>query len=136
MKHRLERVNEVLKRELGMAIVRELTFAGALVTVHAVDVSPDLKSARVYISVIGNKAQTKAAMSKLEENHSLIQREVSKRVVLKYMPHFYFHLDDSIARGSRIMDILGKIETPEDEVPEDEAPEDEAEEEGDERNEK
>lgn len=132
MKHRLERVNEVLKRELGTAIVRELTFAGALVTVHAVDVSPDLKNATVYISVIGNKEQTSAAMNKLDDNHSLLQREVSKRVVLKYMPHFHFRLDESIERGSRIMDLLGKIETPEDETPEDEL----TEEEGDERNEK
>ena len=57
MKHRLERVNELLKRELGTAMSRGLTFAGALVTVHAVEVSPDLKNADVYISVIGNGAQ-------------------------------------------------------------------------------
>src|SRR3989442_9917683 len=114
MKHRLERVNELLKRELGVTIVRELTFAGALVTVHAVEVSPDLKHADVYVSVIGNEAQTKAAISKLDGHRSELQREVSKRVVLKYMPHFHFHLDESIERGARIMDILGKIEIPDD----------------------
>lgn len=117
MKHRLERVNEVLKRELGAAMTRELTFAGALVTVHAVEVSPDLKHADVYISVIGNQAQTKAAMSKLEDQRAHLQRDVSKRVVLKFMPHFHFHLDDSIERGARIMDLLGKIEIPEDTEP-------------------
>ena len=120
MKHRLERVNELLKRELGSAMTRELTFAGALVTVHAVEVSPDLKHADAYISVIGNEAQTKAAMSKLEDRRAELQREVSKRVVLKYMPHFHFHLDDSIERGARIMDILGKIEVPDDDAKSDE----------------
>ena len=120
MKHRLERVNELLKRELGTAMSRGLTFAGALVTVHAVEVSPDLKNADVYISVIGNEAQTKAAMSKLDDRRSELQREVSKRIVLKFMPHFHFHLDESIERGSRIMDLLGKIDIPEDtENPED-----------------
>src|SRR6266849_6246858 len=120
MKHRLERVNELLKRELGVAMSRELTFAGALVTVHAVEVSPDLKHAGVYVSVIGNEAQTKAAIAKLEAHRSELQREVSKRVVLKYMPHFHFHLDESIERGARIMDILGNLQVPDDKEKSDE----------------
>ena len=53
MKHRLERVNEVIRRELGDLINREVTFQAALVTVQQVDITPDLKHAHVFISVMG-----------------------------------------------------------------------------------
>ena len=55
MKHRLLRVNELLKRELSALLVREMTFENLLVTVNQVDVTPDLKSAHVYVSVLGSE---------------------------------------------------------------------------------
>ena len=57
MKHRLLRVNELLKRELSTLFVREMTFEDALVTVNQVDVTPDLKSAHVYVSVLGTEGR-------------------------------------------------------------------------------
>ena len=52
MKHRIERVCEVLKRELGQIILRELTFPAPLVTVSGVKITPDLKRAHVYVSAL------------------------------------------------------------------------------------
>ena len=63
MKHRLLRVNELLKRELSSLLVREMTFENLLVTVNQVDVTPDLKSAHVYISVLGSKGRKKCSRS-------------------------------------------------------------------------
>ena len=57
MKHRLLRVNELLKRELSTIITREMTFENVLVTVNQVDVTPDLKSAHVYVSVLGSEGR-------------------------------------------------------------------------------
>jgi ribosome-binding factor A len=111
MKHRLLRVNELLKRELSIAITRDLTFDGALVTVTQVDVTPDLKSAHVFVSVLGAEKPF-AVTEKLEENRVMLQNELSRKVVLKYTPHLRFHLDDSTERGSRIIEILQEIETP------------------------
>ena len=111
MKHRLLRVNELLKRELSTIISREISFEGALVTVNQVDVTPDLKNAHVYISVLGKEAQT-AAMAKLEENRVVLQTALAKSVVLKYTPHLLFHLDDSIERGARVFEILHEIDSP------------------------
>ena len=111
MKHRLLRVNELLKRELSIAITRELTFDGALVTVNQVDVTPDLKSAHVFVSVLGSEKPF-AVTEKLEENRVMLQTELSRKVVLKYTPHLIFHLDNSTERGSRIIEILQEIETP------------------------
>ncbi|HVF72639.1 MAG TPA: 30S ribosome-binding factor RbfA [Chthoniobacterales bacterium] len=112
MKHRLLRVNELLKRELSSIITREVSFDGALVTLNQVDVTPDLKQAHAYISVLGKKDQT-AAMAKLEEHRVILQHALAKSVTLKYTPQLVFHLDDSIERGARVFEILQEIETPE-----------------------
>lgn len=111
MKHRLLRVNELLKRELSSLLVREMTFENLLVTVNQVDVTPDLKSAHVYISVLGSEGR-KEVLPKLEANRAALQADLSKHVVLKYTPHLVFHLDDSIERGARVLEILQEIEPP------------------------
>jgi ribosome-binding factor A len=112
MKHRLERVNELLKRELGDLLSREVTFEAALVTVQQVDITPDLKHAHVFISVIGNEAQTKAAMATLHDRRVHLQRLLSKRVVLKNTAHLHFKLDEAIERGTRVINILEEIDIP------------------------
>src|SRR4029450_920447 len=109
MKHRLLRVNELLKRELSALLVREMTFENLLVTVNQVDVTPDLKSAHVYVSVLGSEGR-KEMLPKLEANRAARQAHVSKHVFLKKTPHLFFHLDDSIERGSRVLEILQEIE--------------------------
>ena len=114
MKHRLERVNELLKRELGDLLNREVSFDAALVTVQQVDITPDLKHAHVFISVIGSEEQAKSAMAKLHERRTHLQHLLSRRVVLKYTPHLHFKLDESIERGTRVINILEQIEIPPD----------------------
>jgi ribosome-binding factor A len=111
MKHRLLRVNELIKRELSVLITRDITFDGTLVTVNQVDVTPDLKSAHVYVSVFGSKDRP-AVMEKLEAHRVVLQTELAKKVVLKYTPHLVFRLDDSIERGARVFELLQQIETP------------------------
>ena len=115
MKHRLERVNELLKRELSELITREIAFDAALVTVQQVDITPDLKHAHVFISVMGTVEQAKAAMAKLHDNRKTLQHTLSKRVILKFTPQLHFKLDDSIERGDRIISLLEQIEIPPDE---------------------
>ncbi|MGH8047045.1 MAG: 30S ribosome-binding factor RbfA [Chthoniobacterales bacterium] len=123
MKYRLERVREVLKRELGVIMVREIRFTSPLVTVSDVDITPDLKQAHVFISAIGNDHQRRDALEQLEQNRVMLQRELAKRVVLKNTPHLNFKLDESIERGSRIITIMDELgltpEKPENESEED-----------------
>jgi ribosome-binding factor A len=111
MKHRQLRVNEVVKRELSGIVAREITFEGALVSINHVEVTPDLKNAHVYVSVLGADAG-RAVIGQLEEHRPAIQAELARRVVLKYTPHLVFHLDDSIKRGARVIEILQELETP------------------------
>lgn len=109
MKHRLARVAEVLKRELSMIILREVPSDGALITVNAVDVSPDLRNATVHVGIMGTAAQQNQALERLEHSRPLLQAECSKRVILKFTPHLHFKLDESIERGTRVLDILDEI---------------------------
>ncbi len=109
MKHRMLRVNEVVRRELSMIITRDLTFDDALVTINQVDVTPDLKNAHVFVSVLG-KGSAKAVIEKLETQRTVLQAEMAKKVVLKFTPHLVFHLDNSTERGARVFKILQEIE--------------------------
>ena len=105
------RVNEVVKRELSGIIAREMSFEGALVSINHVDVTPDLKNAHVFVSVLGTQAR-ESVMSKLASHRSALQAELARHVTMKYTPHLIFHLDDSIQRGARVIEILQEIETP------------------------
>jgi ribosome-binding factor A len=126
MKHRLERVNELIKRELGDLINREVAFQAALVTLQSVDVTPDLKHAHVFVSVMGSEDQAKAAMAALHDSRTNLQRLLAKRVILKYTPHLHFKLDESIERGTRVISILSEIEIPPDEPASETPPADDA----------
>ena len=107
MKHRLLRVNELLKRELSGIIAREMTFETGLVSINQVDITSDLKNAHVFVSVLGTSGA--AVISELEAHRGALQAALSKNVVLKYTPHLVFHLDDSIERGARVIEIMQEI---------------------------
>lgn len=110
MKHRLLRVNELLKRELSGLIAREITFESGLISINHVDVTSDLKNAHVFVSVLG--ASGSSVIEELEAHRPALQANLARNVVLKYTPHLVFHLDDSIERGARVIEIMQEIETP------------------------
>ena len=114
MKHRMLRINEVVKRELSAIIAREMSFEGALVSVNHVDVTSDLKNAHVFVSVLGEESG-ESVISRLSSHRATLQAELARHVTMKYTPHLIFHLDSSIERGARIIEILQEIEAPTDE---------------------
>jgi len=108
---RLQRVRELLKREIGEAIRREFEVSEAgLITVNDVDVSGDLHSAKVFISILGNASQQKRGLNLLTQNRKRIQGLVARSVVLKYTPTLSFQIDDSVVRGNRVMEIIEELE--------------------------
>ncbi|MEI6493383.1 MAG: 30S ribosome-binding factor RbfA [Verrucomicrobiota bacterium] len=109
MKHRLERVCEVLKREIGLILLREIDFGPVLVTVSSVDVTPDLKQAHVFVSALGSTGQQRQVLEKLERSRVHLQGEIAKRVTLKHTPHLFFKIDEAIERGSRILTIMDEL---------------------------
>jgi ribosome-binding factor A len=108
---RLERVRELLKRAIGEAIRREFDVSEAgLITVNDVDVSGDLQSAQVFISILGNADQQKRGLSLLARYRKRIQGLVARAVVLKYTPTLRFQMDDSVVRGNRVLKIIEDLE--------------------------
>src|SRR5438552_641002 len=109
--HRLERVRELLKRAIGEAIRREIPVGKAgLITVNDVEIAGDLRNARVFISVLGNPDQQKTGLAILHQNRARIQGLVAKSVILKYIPHLRFVVDDSVERGNRVLQLIEELE--------------------------
>jgi ribosome-binding factor A len=109
MKHRQLRVNELIKRELSGIIAREINFEGVLVSINDVDVAADLKSAHVFVSTLGS-APGAGVIETLEAHRPALQAELSRHVALKYTPHLIFHLDHSIERGARVLEIMQDLD--------------------------
>ena len=108
---RLQRVRELLKREIGEAIRREFLVSEAgLVTVNDVEVAGDLQSAVVFISILGNAEQQKRGLELLMQHRKRIQGLVGRAVVLKYTPTLKFIIDDSVVRGNRVLQIIEELE--------------------------
>lgn len=108
---RMQRVRELLKREIGEVIRRELPVSEAgLVSVNDVDVAGDLHSAQVFVSILGNAEQQKRGLTLLSRNRKRIQGLVSRAVVLKYTPTLKFIIDDSVVRGNRVLQIIEELE--------------------------
>ena len=108
---RQERVRELLKRAIGEAVRREFNVSEAgLISVNDVDCSGDLRTAVVFISILGSVAQQKRGLALLTEHRARIQSLTAKAVILKYRPTLRFVLDDSLTRGNRVMQIIDELE--------------------------
>ncbi|MFP6871953.1 MAG: 30S ribosome-binding factor RbfA [Verrucomicrobiales bacterium] len=109
MSQRLLRVRELLKREIGLILSRDYDF-NALVTINAVDVTPDLRKGHVFIGIIGADGRDNAIVARLNRERGNIQRRLAKRVVLKFTPQLHFKVDGSVERGVRTLALLEALD--------------------------
>jgi len=108
---RMQRVRELLKRELGEILRREFPISDhGLLSVNEVEVTGDLQNATVFVGVVGSNEQRKRATEMLQKERKRIQGLVGQAVVLKYTPVLRIVIDDSIERGNRVLGILEEIE--------------------------
>jgi ribosome-binding factor A len=106
---RMRRVNEVMREVIGSAIATELEDPRiGFVTVTSVDTSPDLRSARVHVSVLGGEAERDAALAGLSSSHGVLQARIAREMRLKRTPTLSFHYDEAPERGARIWRLLEK----------------------------
>ncbi|MCX6880084.1 MAG: 30S ribosome-binding factor RbfA [Verrucomicrobia bacterium] len=124
MPRRLDRVNELLRREISAIIQRDYEWHGTLVTVGDIEVTQDLKEARVWVGILGGAVGP--VLEKLNREHGSIQARLMKRVVLKSTPVLHFHHDASAVRGVDLVNLLDAVEqlpkAPEEEPAEESAP--------------
>ena len=104
---RLRRVNEAVREVLSGAITSELKDPRVgFVTVTAVETSPDLRHARVFVSVLGNPGERRRSLQALDNAHGFLQRRVGAELRMKNTPQLQFVYDDTPERGMRISQLL------------------------------
>jgi ribosome-binding factor A len=107
MTERMRRINEVMRKVLGGAILRDLEDPRiGFVTVTAVDTSPDLRSARVYVSVLGDETEREATLAALQSSHGLLQAAVAREIRMKRTPTLTFRYDEGPERAARLARLL------------------------------
>lgn len=108
---RLQRVRELLKREIGEIIRREFPVSeSGILTVNDVEVSNDLHLATVFLGFVGTQEQRTRSFNVLRDERKRIQGILAQSVVLKYTPQLKFVIDESVARGDRVIAILEELE--------------------------
>jgi ribosome-binding factor A len=104
---RLDRVNQLMKEEISLLVQRELKDPGlGFVTVTGVEVAKDLKTARVYVSVLGSEAEWQASLEALERARGFIRNWLVPRLRMRAIPHLTFHADRSMAHAAHIQSLL------------------------------
>jgi len=108
---RMRRVDEAMREVLSDAITSEIKDPRVgFITVTAVETSPDLRHARVFVSVLGEEKVRRRSLAGLESAHGYLQRRVAGELRLKHTPTLHFLYDDSADRGLRIAEILDRGE--------------------------
>jgi ribosome-binding factor A len=104
---RMRRVDEAVREVLSEAITKQIKDPRVgFVTVTAVETAPDLRRARVFVSVLGDGKVRKRSMAGLQSAHGVLQRVVARELRLKHTPTLEFLYDDTSERGFRIAQII------------------------------
>ena len=104
---RMRRVNEVLREVVGAAIVNDLSDPRiGFVTVTSVETSPDLRTAKVFVSVLGDEDAREETLAGLRASHGVIQSRIAAETRMKRTPTLAFHYDETIEQGMRISRLL------------------------------
>jgi ribosome-binding factor A len=111
MSYHRERLREELHREIGLAIANEMRDprVPGIVTVTEVKLAPDCRNATVFVSVMGDDAEKKSAISVLNNAASFLQHVAGKRIVVRFIPKLFFKLDNSIEQSNRLNDLFNAI---------------------------
>ncbi len=106
---RLRRVDEAVRQVLSDAVATDLKDPRVgFVTVTAVRTSPDLRHARVYVSVLGGEDERAASLDGLRSAHGFLQRRVGTELRMKHTPTLDFVYDDSVERGIRLTELIDR----------------------------
>lgn len=111
MSQRTEKVDELLRQEITSIVARDVADPRiGFVTITSVETTPDLRHAKVWVSVIGQPAERDAAVIALGHAMPFIRRELGSRLRLRRIPDLHVHLDDTAERGTRVLQLLHDLE--------------------------
>jgi ribosome-binding factor A len=109
---RTNRIDELLRQEITSIISREIADPRVgFATITGVETAPDLRHAKVYVSVIGQPDDRKEAVRALGRAMPFVRHELGKRLRIKRVPEFHLELDETLERGTRVLHLLDELES-------------------------
>ncbi len=110
MSVRLARLRELFKEEISAILQREMKDPRVgFVSVIDVELSPDLRHAKIFVSILGDAEAKANTMAGLGNAQGFIRTELGKRIRLRHIPQVHFNLDESIERGARVQHLLRRV---------------------------
>ena len=111
MTHRIERVNNLIRREISELLQRQVKDPrlGNFVTVTDVSLSPDLRYAKVFVSCMGGEEEKQVTLTGLSAASGFFRSQLAKRLRLRRVPELSFQWDDSIERGAHLLQLIDKV---------------------------
>ncbi len=114
--HRMKRVNQLIKEELAKIIQLGLKDPRvSMASVTRVQTSPDLKTADVYISVMGDDEEKEQTFNALDNAKGFLRHQLSSRIRMKYVPELIVRRDQSLEQGDDVLRIINELERKEEE---------------------
>jgi ribosome-binding factor A len=111
MTQRTDRVDELLRQEIGQLLARDVADPRiGFATITDVETTPDLRHAKVWVSVIGTDEERHAAVAALAHAMPFIRHELGVRLRIKRIPELHVRLDDTSERGTRILRLINELE--------------------------
>ena len=111
MSQRTERVDELLRQEIGALLSKEVADPRiGFATITDVETSPDLRHAKVWVSVIGQKGDRDETLRALRAAMPFIRHELGRRLRIKRIPDLHVHLDDTAENATRVLHLLDELE--------------------------
>ena len=110
-RRRIERVNVLLREEIAKLIAAQVNDPRlrGIITITQVQTASDLRSARVYVSVMGDESVRQEALEGIQSSASYLRRELRNRVTLRYVPFLKFVADDAMQEAERVMRIIDDL---------------------------
>jgi ribosome-binding factor A len=114
MSERMRRVNEAVREVLSEAVGELKDPRIGFVTVTGVETSPDLRQARVFVSVLGDERKREKTLAGLAAAHGVLQARIARELRMKRTPQLAFEYDQSVERGVRMARLIDELAPPED----------------------
>ncbi len=109
MTERMRRVNEAVRQVLSEAVVELKDPRLGFVTITAVETSPDLREARVFVSVLGSERKRERTLLGLEAAHGVLQARIGRELRMKRTPQLAFEYDPTVERGVRMSQLIDEL---------------------------
>jgi ribosome-binding factor A len=112
--HRLEKMNQLIRQELSQMLQREVKDPrlSGYISINSVNTTPDLRYARVLVSCVCEEEKKKEMLEALSHSAGFFRSNLAKTLKMRRTPELHFLWDDSIEKGSRLIELIDKVTAP------------------------